>query len=455
MDYYGSRQPPPTVPVSYHAPPIPAASPSNTIPIPPPFTYPPPFPPPNLSFPPYPPPYPPNPMYTHLQTSPVSLYPPPYQLGSWQQAVQYQHPPPPIAATQQCPPVQQTSTYNYSVNYQNRSGIQNEGSRRDSSRSRNIDSRSRSHSLRNNDHSSRNKHPSDYKEERSSRKLTGDPDVDSFLSAAAAVKGEELSQLTPEEIIEHEKKTWTRCAPADLYYVRDEQNPRIMRGTPKLQSVIDQFRQQLIKRGEESRMAQPKFECPPRKTRRHNHRHCGSSCKDSAHKESEDSSSSSSSDEEDEVDLALQELERKKQHPARMHPELWYNDPGEMNDGPLCRCSHKAKRTGIRHGIYAGEKPSRICQLNGNNADLLHHYRVTISPATNFLLKRPTVIRHDEHEFIFEGFSLLSHYRLDKVPTCKVIRFNIEYTIVYIEEKIPDNFTICELVSRNILQMIS
>ena len=61
------------------------------------------------------------------------------------------------------------------------------------------------------------------------------------------------------------------------------------------------------------------------------------------------------------------------------------------------------------------------------------------------MLKRPTIIHHDEHEFIFEGFSLLSHYPLDKVPTCKVIRFNIEYTIVYIKEKVPDNFTIQEL----------
>ena len=27
----------------------------------------------------------------------------------------------------------------------------------------------------------------------------------------------------------------------------------------------------------------------------------------------------------------------------------------QMNDGPLCRCSAKARRYGIRHGIYAGE----------------------------------------------------------------------------------------------------
>lgn len=35
-------------------------------------------------------------------------------------------------------------------------------------------------------------------------------------------KLEELANMKPEEIVEHEKKVWTRTAPADLYYVRDE-----------------------------------------------------------------------------------------------------------------------------------------------------------------------------------------------------------------------------------------
>lgn len=28
----------------------------------------------------------------------------------------------------------------------------------------------------------------------------------------------------------------------------------------------------------------------------------------------------------------------------------------QMNDGPLCKCSAKARRTGIRHSIYPGEE---------------------------------------------------------------------------------------------------
>lgn len=256
-------------------------------------------------------------------------------------------------------------------------------------------------------------------------------------------------ELTPEEVIEQEKKMWTRCAPADLYYVRSDTNPRLMVGTERLQNITRQVQERLIDRGVKARQQGPAFDPVRKQPKQHKHRHCGSSCKDvhwkGQKKDSSESESESESDEDDQIDLALEELERKKKHPCRLHQELWYNDPGEMNDGPLCRCSFKAQRTGIRHGIYAGEEPLRSCQWNCNNADLLHHYRVMISPPTNFLLKRPTVIHHDEHEFIFEGFSLLSHYPLNKVPTCKVIRFNIEYTIVYVEEKVPDNFTVCEL----------
>ena len=116
-----------------------------------------------------------------------------------------------------------------------------------------------------------------------------------------------------------------------------------------------------------------------------------------------------------------------------------------MNDGPLCRCSARSRRSGIRHGIYIGEDFLYNCDPDLNNADKLYHYRITISPPTNFLTKTPTIIEHDEHEFIFEGFSMFSHFPLEKLPTCKVIRFNIEYTILYIEEKMPENFIIKEL----------
>ncbi|XP_029037028.2 ribonuclease 3 [Osmia bicornis bicornis] len=249
-------------------------------------------------------------------------------------------------------------------------------------------------------------------------------------------KMDELSAMGPEGIMENARKVWTRTAPADLYYIRDENNSKLMRGTSKLHELCESFKNVLLDRAGSARALQPPYEPPPRKTRARLCRHKSEAC----------SSSSSDSDSSmDEDDRTMEELMAKKQHPQRLHPEMWFNDPGEMNDGPLCRCSAKSRRSGIRHGIYAGEGAINKCDLNSNNADKLYHYRITISPPTNFLTKTPTIIKHDEHEFIFEGFSMLSHFPLVKLPTCKVIRFNIEYTILYIDEKLPENFTIREL----------
>ncbi|XP_017776911.1 PREDICTED: ribonuclease 3 isoform X2 [Nicrophorus vespilloides] len=250
-------------------------------------------------------------------------------------------------------------------------------------------------------------------------------------------KIEELYTNNQDELIEKEKVKWTRTTPADLYYVRDEKNPKVLNATHRLIALCDYFESNLVKRAKKINEVKPVYVPPPRKNR-------ARLCK---HKSEQCSSSGSSSEEEltDEEDCTMEELTRKQQHPDRLHPEMWYNDPGEMNDGPLCRCSNKSRKSGIRHGIYPGERFLQSCSNLSNNANKLYHYRITISPPTNFLIKIPTIIQHDEHEFIFEGFSMFSHSPLVKLPICKVIRFNIEYTILYIEEKVPDNFTIREL----------
>ncbi|XP_064214170.1 ribonuclease 3 [Tribolium castaneum] len=261
----------------------------------------------------------------------------------------------------------------------------------------------------------------------------------------------ELAKVDHEEVLEQEKNIWTRSTPSDLYYRKDESNARVTRATKRLTQLCDKFNDCLVMRAAKVNKLKPKYEPPPRKNR-------ARLCK---HK-SEESSSSGSSEEEltDEEDCTMEELQRKQQHPDRLHPEMWYNDPGEMNDGPLCRCSIKSRKSGIRHGIYPGEKHLEKCVPDSNNAERLYHYRITISPPTNFLIKTPTIIHYDEHEFIFEGFSMFSHFPLEKLPTCKVIRFNIEYTILYIEEKIPDNFTVRELdlfhdyLFREILELV-
>ena len=114
----------------------------------------------------------------------------------------------------------------------------------------------------------------------------------------------------------------------------------------------------------------------------------------------------------------------------------------------LCRCSLKARKFGIRHGIYQGEDQRQEVVLDPltNNGTRLRHYRVTISPPTNFLVKHPTRIAHDGHDFTFEGFSLFTCEPLPpNLPTCHILRFSIKYSVLYFEEKMPDNVTLKEL----------
>ncbi|XP_065072658.1 ribonuclease 3 [Ochlerotatus camptorhynchus] len=239
-----------------------------------------------------------------------------------------------------------------------------------------------------------------------------------------------LAELTNDE----DKASWVRSSPADLFYRRV--SDKVVEGTPRLDALCVLFDDELIRRAERVRAKQAPYQPPPRK---HKVRVC-------RHKNDKCSSSDSSDDELNfEEECSMEELTVKIKHPYRLHADLWHNDPGEMNDGPLCRCSARSRRTGIRHGKYPGEVGFDKCVSSSNNADKLYHYRITISPPTNFLTKTPTIIKHDQHEFLFEGFSLLSHQPIGELPTCKVIRFNIEYTILYIEEQMPENFTIREL----------
>lgn len=97
----------------------------------------------------------------------------------------------------------------------------------------------------------------------------------------------------------------------------------------------------------------------------------------------------------------MEELTKKIKHPYRLHPDLWHNEEGEMNDGPLCRCSVKSRRTGIRHGIYPGEVGFPKCIGNSNNANKLYHYRCV------FLARFISIIR----EIIIFGSNLGLQYR--------------------------------------------
>ncbi|GBP09116.1 Ribonuclease 3 [Eumeta japonica] len=192
-----------------------------------------------------------------------------------------------------------------------------------------------------------------------------------------------MEQWSREQDCDNEKssKMWYRSSPAELYYTPVEGN-RNMQQTQKLTRLCETFFVKLIERG---RKARPEIdELPPLKPQK------PKLCK---HKFGNDKlSSSSSSDSEESLDedglqgyadRVMMELQRKQNHPRRLHPEMWFNNPGEMNGGPLCRCSARARRHGMRHGVYAGEETFPRCILTQNNIDRLYHYRMKASEQMN------------------------------------------------------------------------
>ncbi|KAJ8794122.1 hypothetical protein J1605_019036 [Eschrichtius robustus] len=288
----------------------------------------------------------------------------------------------------------------------------------------------------------------------------------------SSVKEKEPEEVLPDRNEEEEeellKPVWIRCTHSESYYSSDPMDQvgdSTVVGTSRLRDLYDKFEEELGSRQEKAKAARPPWEPPKTKLDEDLESSSESECESD-----EDSTCSSSSD--SEVFDVIAEIKRKKAHPDRLHDELWYNDPGQMNDGPLCKCSAKARRTGIRHSIYPGEESPVIpdavttsltispglprrpplivlvklaikpCRPMTNNAGRLFHYRITVSPPTNFLTDRPTVIEYDDHEYIFEGFSMFAHAPLTNIPLCKVIRFNIDYTIHFIEEMMPENFCV-------------
>ncbi|XP_077987013.1 ribonuclease 3-like [Glandiceps talaboti] len=255
------------------------------------------------------------------------------------------------------------------------------------------------------------------------------------------------------------KPHWIRCTPMENYYSNDpmdQKHDSTVAGTSNLRDLYCKIRHDLLQRGE--RCKENICAKIPNYSEHKCHHKVEVHISDSESSSSE--SDDSESDNEDNLTFEqMNEMRRKKAHPLRLHQELWFNEPGEMNDGPLCKCSYRAKQTGIRHNIYPGEESISHCDPLTNNIGRLYHYRVTVSPGTNFLSDRPTVIEYDEHEYIFEGFSMFSHYPLDNFPECNVIRFNIEYNVLFLKEPIPENFCVegidhfCDFLFEEILEL--
>jgi ribonuclease-3 len=95
----------------------------------------------------------------------------------------------------------------------------------------------------------------------------------------------------------------------------------------------------------------------------------------------------------------------------------------------------------IRHSVYT------VYLLLIIFLDKLFHYRVAISPSTNFQFKAhlQTTISANEKLYNFKGFSILSHRDLSKVPNIPVTRYHNDHRITLLPEDPPSNFCLEDL----------
>nr|CAD2124796.1 unnamed protein product [Meloidogyne enterolobii] len=144
--------------------------------------------------------------------------------------------------------------------------------------------------------------------------------------------------------------------------------------------------------------------------------------------------------------FAREEILRKRSHPAALHPDIGFNEPGQLNDGPLCKCSWAAKQTGVRHGKFAGEKAFPRCDWNSSNIERLYHYVLHVEPNPASLSRHPTQIQIDGHCYKFDGFSVFFHKPLpERFPQRPINQWTQHFQVRFLHENAPESFTVADL----------
>lgn len=82
-----------------------------------------------------------------------------------------------------------------------------------------------------------------------------------------STKMKELAKVSQDDVLEKERNIWTRSTPADLFYVRDEENLRVIKATPRLLQLCEAFNENLVLRAKKVNELKPKYVPPPRKNR--------------------------------------------------------------------------------------------------------------------------------------------------------------------------------------------
>ncbi|KAL7070123.1 hypothetical protein ACQ4LE_010545 [Meloidogyne hapla] len=292
---------------------------------------------------------------------------------------------------------------------------------------------------------------------------------------------EENEQLMEDESLNGISNSpfWTQSIAPGKYYNRARGGGQT--ATPALLSLQHQFKTCIIETIQKGMATQPKSDPPQNLNCSHNcaancSKHIAGSESDSDGENSGNSSSSSTSsitnsknakctpgDSNNSSPLkkrrgrrrrkrqqiksfARDEILRKRSHPAALHPDVGFNEPGQLNDGPQCKCSWAAKQTGVRHGKFAGEKAVPRCDLNSSNIERLYHYVLHVEPNPASLSRRPTQIQFDGHCYQFDGFSVFFHKPLpERFPQRPINQWTQQFQVRFLHENAPESFTIADL----------
>ncbi|XP_067943172.1 ribonuclease 3-like [Watersipora subatra] len=255
---------------------------------------------------------------------------------------------------------------------------------------------------------------------------------------------------------------------AGRYLSKDAENGQML-ATKHLVELEDRFEMTVLKRASRAREGRKEYKYPERTARLSccKKEGCSHNSEDDATDESDQEEGEIvESDEEGQVEAkdtgptVSAEVQAKLEHPERLHKMICFNDKGETNSGPLCKCSRRARRLGVRHAFYAGEKLLDVCRPDSNNLSRLFHYRISLSSLVNFETKEATIIRWDDRDYVFEGFSLFTHQRLDQMTSMRTILYNSYYTIKLVSEDAPSMFTVrtldlvCDYIFYELLELM-
>ncbi|KAL3985500.1 Ribonuclease-III-like family protein [Acanthocheilonema viteae] len=295
------------------------------------------------------------------------------------------------------------------------------------------------------------------------QKLTKEDFVDTILSDT----DEEIDQIEQTVAM---SGFHSQSIPDDkFYYINDIGNSY---ATEELKKLHNRFRKEIIEKIAKEKEDQPKCD-PPDILAFHDNCKCGhhsdtetesESCDSDECIDDSDERSGSVSVDEQQTDnkdkiirvkmseskkhstVAKREVFRKRNHPAVLHSDVCFNEVGQMNDGPECRCSWAAKKSGLRHNKYAGETVIEKCDLNSSNSHRLWHYILYTEPNPNTLVRRSTKINYCDKSYELEGFSVFFHKSLpSNFPQSPLSKWTSDYNIKFMEENIPTNFTIEDL----------